>query len=192
MILGLLLFSGFFSGATYWIGIHQGKNLSPNIHNNKSSNIDIILEHLLNNYVDTLEKIKLSENSINTILKNLDPHSSYIPARKRQRRNESLVGHFGGIGIRFMIYRDTLTIVDIISGGPSESAGLEIRDRIVKINSENIAGNGLKNEDVLKKLKGKVGTKVKNIRLVEGDHNIDCKITGVGAMKLKSQFVKKN
>ena len=59
VILGLLLFSGFFSAATYWIGIHQGKNLSPNTHNNKSSNIYIILEHLLNNYVDTLEKIKL-------------------------------------------------------------------------------------------------------------------------------------
>ena len=124
MILGLLLFSGFFSAATYWIGIHQGKNLSPNTHNNKSSNIDIILEHLLNNYVDTLEKIKLSENSINTILKNLDPHSSYIPARKRQRLNESLVGHFGGIGIRFMIYNDTLTVVDVIADGPSESANI--------------------------------------------------------------------
>ena len=55
-----------------------------------------------------------------------------------------------------MIYRDTLTVVDVIIGGPSEGAGLEIRDRIVKINSENIAGNGLKNEDVLKKLKGKL------------------------------------
>ena len=63
VILGLLLFSGFFSASTYWIGIHQGKNLSSNIHNNKSSNIDIILEHLLNNYVDTLEKIELSENN---------------------------------------------------------------------------------------------------------------------------------
>ncbi|MDG1237522.1 MAG: S41 family peptidase, partial [Flavobacteriales bacterium] len=185
VILGLLLFSGFFSAATYWIGIHQGKNLSPNTHNNKSSNIDIILEHLLNNYVDTLEKIKLSENSINTILKNLDPHSSYIPARKRQRLNESLVGHFGGIGIRFMIYNDTLTVVDVIADGPSESANIEKRDRIINIDGENVAGVNLKNEDVLKKLKGTVGSTVK-LSILKPNKNIQVKDIIRGTIPLKS------
>ena len=185
VILGLLLFSGFFSAATYWIGIHQGKNLSPNTHNNKSSNIDIILEHLLNNYVDTLEKIKLSENSINTILKNLDPHSSYIPARKRQRLNESLVGHFGGIGIRFMIYNDTLTVVDVIAEGPSESANIEKRDRIINIDGENVAGVNLKNEDVLKKLKGTVGSTVK-LSILKPNKNIQVKDIIRGTIPLKS------
>ena len=81
---------------------------------------------MANNYVDSLEIEKLSENSINNILKDLDPHSSYIPANQRQRLNESLVGHFGGIGIRFMIYNDTLTVVDVIDGGPSELSLIHI------------------------------------------------------------------
>ena len=113
LLLISLLFTGVFSATTYWIGIKHSEMLSSE-NSNKWSNIDIVLEHLANNYVDSLEIEKLSENSINNILKDLDPHSSYIPANQRQRLNESLVGHFGGIGIRFMIYNDTLTVVDVI------------------------------------------------------------------------------
>ena len=110
----LVLFIGFFSSLTYWIGINQGKVLSPERDQNKWTSINVVLDNLLNNYVDSLDSYELSENSINNILKDLDPHSSFIPAKKRLSVNESLVGHFGGIGIRFMIYNDTLTIVDVI------------------------------------------------------------------------------
>ena len=102
LLLISLLFTGIFSATTYWIGIKHSEIFSSE-KNNKWSNIDIVLEHLANNYVDSLEIGNLSENSINNILKDLDPHSSYIPASQRQRLDESLVGHFGGIGIRFMI-----------------------------------------------------------------------------------------
>ena len=96
LLLISLLFTGVFSATTYWIGIQHSEMLSSENSNNWS-NIDIVLEHLANNYVDSLEIEKLSENSINNILKDLDPHSSYIPANQRQRLNESLVGHFGGM-----------------------------------------------------------------------------------------------
>ena len=129
----LVLFIGFFSSLTYWIGINQGKVLSQERDQNKWTSINVVLDNLLNNYVDSLDSYSLSENSINNILKDLDPHSSFIPAIKRQSVNESLVGHFGGIGIRFMIYNDTLTIVDVIDGGPSKLAGLKKRYRIIKI-----------------------------------------------------------
>ena len=81
LLLISLVFTGLFSATTYWIGIQHRKMLVSE-NSNKWSNIDIVLEHLVNNYVDSLEIEKLSENSINNILKDLDPHSSYIPVTK--------------------------------------------------------------------------------------------------------------
>ena len=184
LLLISLLFTGIFSATTYWIGIKHSEMLSSENSNNWS-NIDIVLEHLANNYVDSLEIEKLSENSINNILKDLDPHSSYIPANQRQRLNESLVGHFGGIGIRFMIYNDTLTVVDVINGGPSESVNINKRDRIITIDDENVAGVNLTNEDVLKKLKGVVGSAVK-LSILKPNKNIEIKNIIRGSIPLKS------
>ena len=184
LLLISLLFTGVFSATTYWIGIKHSEMLSSK-NSNKWSNIDIVLEHLANNYVDSLEIEKLSENSINNILKDLDPHSSYIPANQRQRLNESLVGHFGGIGIRFMIYNDTLTVVDVINGGPSESVNINKRDRIITIDDENVAGVNLTNEDVLKKLKGVVGSAVK-LSILKPNKNIEIKNIIRGSIPLKS------
>lgn len=184
LLLISLLFTGVFSASTYWIGIKHSEMLSSENSNNWS-NIDIVLEHLANNYVDSLEIEKLSENSINNILKDLDPHSSYIPANQRQRLNEPLVGHFGGIGIRFMIYNDTLTVVDVIDGGPSESVNINKRDRIITIDDENVAGVNLTNEDVLKKLKGVVGSAVK-LSILKPNKNIEIKNIIRGSIPLKS------
>ena len=184
LLLISLLFTGVFSATTYWIGIKHSEMLSSENSNNWS-NIDIVLEHLANNYVDSLEIEKLSENSINNILKDLDPHSSYIPANQRQRLNESLVGHFGGIGIRFIIYNDTLTVVDVIDGGPSESVNINKRDRIITIDDENVAGVNLTNEDVLKKLKGVVGSAVK-LSILKPNKNIEIKNIIRGSIPLKS------
>ncbi len=184
LLLISLLFTGVFSATTYWIGIKHSEMLSSENSNNWS-NIDIVLEHLANNYVDSLEIEKLSENSINNILKDLDPHSSYIPAKQRQRLNEPLVGHFGGIGIRFMIYNDTLTVVDVIDGGPSESVNINKRDRIITIDDENVAGVNLTNEDVLKKLKGVVGSAVK-LSILKPNKNIEIKNIIRGSIPLKS------
>ena len=184
LLLMSLIFTGLFSATTYWIGIQHSK-MFVSENSNKWSSIDIVLEHLANNYVDSLEIKKLSENSINNILKDLDPHSSYIPASQRQRLNESLVGHFGGIGIRFMIYNDTITVVDVIKGGPSEYVNIEKRDRIITIDDENVAGINLKNEDVLKKLKGVVGSIVK-LSVLKPNKNIENKNITRGSIPLKS------
>ena len=181
----LVLFIGFFSSLTYWIGINQGKVLSTEINQNKWTSINVVLDNLMNNYVDSLDSYELSEKSITNILKDLDPHSSFIPAKKRLSVNESLVGHFGGIGIRFMIYNDTLTIVDVIKGGPSWLAGLKKRDRIIKIEGENFAGVGIKNEDVLKRLKGEVGSEV-NITVLNPNNEIVKHRLIRGSIPLKS------
>ena len=160
----LLVFSvfiGLFSTATYWIGYYQNNHgFDSAIQKTKWEPVNFVLDHLLNSYVDSLSSEKLKQDAIRNILKELDPHSNYIPAEDRVSANESLLGHFGGVGIRFMILRDTLTVVDVIKGGPSEKQGLQKRDRIIKINNDSVASVGLTNEDVLKKLKGRIGSEV--------------------------------
>ncbi len=111
-------------------------------------------------YVDHTETEALVDDAIGHILTKLDPHSAYIPAKEREQANEDLRGNFEGIGIEFNIFQDTLVVVAALSGGPSESVGLRTGDRIVKVNGENIAGIGLRNNDVVKRLKGPKGTKV--------------------------------
>lgn len=116
---------------------------------------------LLNNfYVDTVNIEKITEDAIINVLSELDPHSVYISREDVARMNEPLVGNFEGVGISFNIFKDTLLITAISAGGPSEKAGLLAGDRILEINSSNIAGTGIKNTDVQDMLRGKRGTTV--------------------------------
>lgn len=111
-------------------------------------------------YVDSVDNDELVEVAINSILEELDPHSIYITKEEVKAINEPLEGNFEGVGIQFAIVDDTLQVVTPIAGGPSEKVGVIAGDRIVKINNENVASIGLKNNDVIKKLRGKKGTKV--------------------------------
>jgi len=111
-------------------------------------------------YVDTTNLTQLTEKAIVTLLQNLDPHSTYISAEEVKAANEPLEGNFEGIGVEFSILNDTLMIVSPISGGPSESVGIRAGDRIIAVDKENIAGIGIKNEQVFKLLRGNKGTKV--------------------------------
>ncbi len=113
-----------------------------------------------NFYVDTVNKEKLVEDAIVSILKDLDPHSVYISKAEIKRMNEPLQGSFDGIGVQFNILNDTLMVVSPIAGGPSEKLGIRAGDRIVIIDGDTVAGVGLQNSTVVKKLRGKKGTKV--------------------------------
>jgi carboxyl-terminal processing protease len=125
---------------------------------NKLSNIIQLIESA---YVDTVNTDEIVENSIPALLENLDPHSTYIPARDMQEVEEEMQGNFSGIGVQFSIQEDTIMIIDVISGGPSSKLGILAGDRIVQINDSLVAGTGIKNEKVLKLLRGKKGTNVK-------------------------------
>ena len=111
-------------------------------------------------YVDSVSLEKLTEDAIIKVLAELDPHSVYISKDEVKAMNEPLQGSFSGVGIQFNILRDTLMVVATIPGGPSEKAGLRSSDRIIKIDDEMVAGVGMKNTDVFKKLRGDKGTKV--------------------------------
>jgi carboxyl-terminal processing protease len=109
-------------------------------------------------YVDSVNLDEIVEHAIISMLKEMDPHSQYISPDEVQRMNEPLEGSFEGIGIQFRIMEDTLVVVGVISGGPSEKIGLRNGDRIVAVDGEIIAGVGIENADVTKMLRGEKGT----------------------------------
>ena len=122
--------------------------------------LDALLTIVNYAYVDEVDNEKMVEDAIVGMLKELDPHSVYIPEKELKKMNEPLEGNFEGIGIQFNILRDTITVVSPISGGPSEKLGIMSGDKIVKIEGETVAGVEIKNSDVQSKLRGKKGTVV--------------------------------
>ena len=123
-------------------------------------------------YVDTVNLPKLTEDAIVKMLSDLDPHSVYISKEEMEEMNEPLEGGFYGIGIQFSILRDTLMVVSVVPGGPSEKVGLLDGDRIIVVNGENIAGVKLSNSAVRKKLKGEKGTLVR-IKVLRNGEMLD-------------------
>ena len=118
------------------------------------------MQYVSSDYVDTLDIDNLVDDAIKETLQNLDPHSVYISKEDVKAMNEPLEGNFEGIGVEFNILNDTLMVVNPVPGGPSERVGIVAGDRIIKIDNEVVAGIGLKNSDVFKKLRGDKGTKV--------------------------------
>jgi carboxyl-terminal processing protease len=125
------------------------------------SKIDYAIQLIKYAYVDTVDEKKLTDDALRALIKDLDPHSVYIAPEEMREMNEPLVGKFEGIGIQFNILNDTILVTQTIAGGPSEKIGIRAGDRIVKIDTENVASAKIKNNDVLKKLRGNKGTKVK-------------------------------
>ncbi|MGC3978694.1 MAG: S41 family peptidase [Paludibacteraceae bacterium] len=126
------------------------------------SKIDDLLSLIGEQYVDTVDVDSLTEDMMVDMIAKLDPHSVYIPAKDLEAVNSELEGSFSGIGVQFNIQNDTVMIVSVISGGPSEKVGLIAGDRIVKVNDSVFVGkNIINNAKVMSKLRGASGTKVK-------------------------------
>ena len=131
------------------------------LQNTNLSKTDIIFKLIDEQYVDSIDTQKIEESIIPEIFKHLDPHSSYIPAKDIEEVNADLSGSFSGIGVQFNLQNDTIYIVDVIRGGPSERAGLVAGDRIVEVNDTIFVGKEINNEKIVKKLRGPKNTKVK-------------------------------
>lgn len=117
---------------------------------------------LINNlYVDDVDSEKLTETAIRAMLRELDPHSSYLNKEEVRAMNEPLQGDFEGIGISFNMLTDTLYVIEVISGGPSQKVGIMPGDKIIYVNDTLIAGVKMSSEEVMKKLRGPKGTTVK-------------------------------
>jgi carboxyl-terminal processing protease len=111
-------------------------------------------------YVDSVNDKKIVEAAIESMLKELDPHSSYISKEEVERVNEPLEGSFEGVGIQFQLLDDTLLVVQTIAGAPAGKVGVLPGDRIIYIGDELIAGVKMQNSDIMKRLRGPKGTEV--------------------------------
>ena len=121
-----------------------------------------IAEMAVNNlYVDSVNEAKLVEDAIRGMLKELDPHSSYSTPKEVKALNEPLQGNFEGIGVQFNMIEDTLLVIQPTVKGPSEKVGILAGDRIINVNDTAIAGVKMSKEDIMKRLRGPRGTKVK-------------------------------
>ena len=119
-------------------------------------------EIAINNlYVDSVNEKKLVEDAIRGMLDKLDPHSSYMTPKEVKEANEPLSGNFEGIGVQFNIIEDTLLVIQPVTNGPSEKVGIIAGDRIVSVNDSAIAGVKMSKEEIMKRLRGPKGTKVR-------------------------------
>lgn len=129
--------------------------------NSGNNKLETIFDYISKSYVDTVNVDALMESAIPTIIAGLDPHSTYISAENMELTGDELEGHFSGIGVEFMLQNDTVAIVNIVPGGPSEAVGIIPGDRLVYVNDSLFVGKGLSEEKVFRNLRGKKDTKVK-------------------------------
>ena len=131
-----------------------------------------------NKYVDSISMDSLTELVIPLMMKELDPHSEYIPARDMQAMNESLEGEFDGIGVMFNAATDTVIVLSVIPNGPSAKAGVVAGDRIIEVNDTLVAGVKMPQNDIVKRLRGKRGSQVKLSLKRQGvDELVDIEVT---------------
>lgn len=152
VILGILI-------GTFYANHFSGNRLS--IINSGSNRLNNLLHVIDDQYVDSVNMNDLVEKAIPQILAELDPHSTYISAKDVQAANDDLRGSFSGVGIEFVIRKDTIHIQNVIEGGPAENAGLQAGDKIVSVDGDNFVGEKVTNEEAMRRLKGPRGTKVK-------------------------------
>jgi len=136
----------------------------------RSDKLSNILNIIEANYVDTVNRNELTETAIPAILKKLDPHSIYIPAKDLARATEPLQGNPEGIGILFNMLTDTILVISTIPGGPSEKLGLLPGDKIIYVNDSLVAGRKVSDERVMGMLKGPKGTVVR-VKILRNGHS---------------------
>lgn len=120
---------------------------------------------IVKHYVDEVNEKKIVEEAIRGMLEKLDPHSTYMTQEEVKKANESLQGNFDGIGVQFQMMEDTLLVIQPVSNGPSEKAGILAGDRIIAVNDTTIAGVKMTTDEIMSRLKGLKGTSV-NLTIV--------------------------
>lgn len=156
----LVLIAGFFLGAALVRYPSTDEGLLQGFKSSRYDPVNDVISYIQQDYVDSVDADALRKYAIEGILSELDPHSQYISAEEFNEVNDPLLGNFDGIGVQFRLENDTVYIINTIPGGPSEKAGVMAGDRIVKVGDKLIAGVKVTNNDVMKLLKGKRGTKV--------------------------------
>ena len=158
LLLALAIAAGIFIGSRYHVSSPNTKVFGLGF--SKFNKLNDIFNYVLEEYVDSVERDILIDGSLSVIMQELDPHSAYIPSKDLTSINEPLDGNFEGIGIEFVIVKDTVVVLSVIEGGPSKEIGIEAGDRIVEIDGHLVVGVGIENTDVVNILRGSKGTRV--------------------------------
>ncbi len=137
-----------------------GKGLALNSQSKREQKVRQIISFIDNEYVDSVNTDSLLDETVSSLLQQLDPHSTYIPRSEVLANQEAISGSFVGIGIEFKLFKDTLTVVRVIAEGPSARAGLQSGQRILRADTTSLTGPAVSNKKVIQTLKGKSGTPV--------------------------------
>ncbi len=156
LLLALAIIAGIAIGYFY---TSQFAGTRLNFTGTGSDKLNYLMQIIRDNYVDTVDMDKVIEDAMPEILAELDPHSSYIPASEAKASTEELDGHFSGIGIRFTVNKDTVNVMNVIKGGPSERVGLLPGDRLIAANDSSLIGKD--NSEIMSRLRGPKGTPVR-------------------------------
>ena len=138
--------------------------------------VELILRSIDENYVDSVDRHKVTEAVAAAALSALDPHSSYMPPQVLEETEADLTGNFDGIGIQFNVPNDTAVVIEVIPGGPSEKIGLQPGDRLLKVDTTNIAGVHFPQDSMVRRIKGVAGSKV-TVTVKRGTEVIPFEIT---------------
>lgn len=167
LIIAVAIIVGMFIGS----GLRKNIPFERNIFSlGNRSTTQQVFDLIQNNYVDAVDKDSLNEEAILAMLQQLDPHSSYIPPVKLDAVNEDLKGNFQGIGVEFMLIKDTVNIAKVNKDGPSDKAGIKVGDKLIKADDSSLVN--LKDTEKIKKyLKGPAGTTV-NVTVLRGTETL--------------------
>ena len=143
---------------------------------NRWRKLNLILQQIQENYVDTVDVKELTDAAVVAALGKLDPHSVYLPPVELEASETELSGNFEGIGIQFNVPNDTAIVLSVIPGGPSEKAGLQQGDRIIRVDAREIAGHKTPKDSMVRPTKGPAGTKAR-ITVERGGEKIPFDIT---------------
>ena len=138
--------------------------------------LNLILNQIELNYVDTIDRAKLTDAAVQAVLSQLDPHSVYLPPVEREESETSLAGGFDGIGIQFNVPNDTAVVIEVIPGGPSEKIGLLPGDRLLQVDDKVIAGVKCPQDTMVRRMRRQAGTKV-TVTVKRGEEIIPFEIT---------------
>jgi carboxyl-terminal processing protease len=175
LMLAVMLGLGILIGARFQTAPPQIKALSKPSqadYTMRQGKIEELLRYIDAKYVDKIDRDKLIEEAINSIINQLDPHSSYIPASFLRDVNEQLEGRFKGIGVEFLLIRDTVVVVTPMSSGPAAAAGVLAGDKIIKIGDTVVAGKKITTERIINLMRGETGSKVNITVLRPGEKKI--------------------
>lgn len=159
LVIAVSIAIGIFLGNAFTV--HNGGGSLKPLFKRNVTKLDALFDYMNQAYVDSVNINDIVEEAIPSIISTLDPHSAYITAEDMRSTGTELEGHFGGIGVEFMLQDDTINIVNVTLGGPSEAMGIMAGDKIVSVNDSVFAGIGLNNMKVMRTLRGPKGTKVK-------------------------------